>query len=101
MLMDDLKIKVVAHVRAKAGKEEEMKKVMLSLIEPTRKEAGCLRYELYQNKEDAADLTFVEDWEGDAALDAHMQTPHFLAAVAQIPALAGAPPDIRRYRLVG
>ena len=99
--MGDERIKVVAHVRAKAGKQEEMKKVMLGLIEPTRKEAGCLRYELYQNKEDSADLTFVEDWESDAALDAHMQTPHFRAAVAQIPALAGAPPDIRRYRLVG
>ena len=99
--MSNERIKVVAHVRAKAGKEEEMKKVMLNLIEPTRREAGCLRYELYQNKEDAADLTFVEDWASDAALDAHMQTPHFLAAVAQIPALAGAAPDIRRYRLVG
>jgi len=99
--MSDVRITVVAHVRAKAGKEEELKKVMLSLIEPTRKEAGCLRYELYQNTEDAADLTFVEDWESDAALDAHMQTPHFLAAVAQIPPLAGAAPDMRRCRRVG
>jgi quinol monooxygenase YgiN len=99
--MSHEKIKVVAHVRAKAGKEEELKKVMLGLVEPTRKEAGCLRYALYQNKEDAADLTFVEDWESDVALDAHMQTPHFQAAVAQIPSLAAAPPDIRRYRLVG
>lgn len=95
------RIKVVAHVRAKAGKEEELKKVMLSLIAPTRKEAGCLRYELYQNKADAADLTFVEDWESDAALDAHMRTQHFQVAVAQIPPLAAEPPDIRRYRLVG
>jgi quinol monooxygenase YgiN len=99
--MSDMRIKVVAHIRAKTGKEEEMKQVLLGLIGPTRKEAGCLRYELYQNGEDAADLTFLEDWESDAALDAHMQTPHFQAAVAKIPLLAGAPPDIRRYRLVG
>ena len=99
--MGNDRIKVVAHIRAKAGKEEEMKKVLLGLIEPTRKESGCLRYELYQNQEDAADLTFVEEWESDAALDSHMQTPHFQAAVAKIPLLAGAPSDIRRYRLVG
>jgi len=99
--VSDVRIKVVAHVRAKAGKEEELKKVMLSLIAPTRKEAGCIRYELYQNKEDAADLTFVEDWENDAALNMHMQTTHFQTAVAQIPLLASGPPDIRRYRLVG
>lgn len=99
--MGNGRIKVVAHVRAKEGKVEELKKVMLGLIEPTRKEAGCIRYELYQNKQEAADLTFVEDWESDAALDAHMQTPHFLAAVAQIPSLVCAPPDIRRYWLVG
>ncbi len=99
--MSDARIKVVAHVRAQAGKEEDLKKVMLSLIEPTRKEAGCIRYELYQNKEDTADLTFVEDWESDAALDAHMKTPHFQTAVGQIPLLAAGAPDIRRYRLVG
>jgi len=99
--MGDERIKVVAHIRAKAGKEEEMKRVLLGLIEPTRKEAGCRRYELCQNKEDAADLTFVEEWESGAALDAHMQTPHFQAALVQIPSLAGAPPDIRRYLLVG
>lgn len=99
--MGDERIKVVAHVRAKAGKEEELKKVMLGLIAPTRKEAGCLRYELFQNKEDSADLTFVEGWESDAALDAHMKTPHFQAAVGQIPLFAAGPPDIRRYRLVG
>ncbi len=99
--MSEERIKVVAHVRAKAGKEGELKKIMLGLIGPTRKEAGCLRYELYQNTQDTADLTFVEDWESEAALDAHMQTPHFREAVAQIPALAAAPADIRRYRFVG
>ena len=99
--MDDGRIKVVAHIRAKAGKEQEMKKALLGLIEPTRKEAGCLWYELYQNKEDAADLTFIEDWKSDDALEAHLQTPHFQEAAAQIAVLASAAPDIRSYRLVG
>ena len=99
--MSDVRLKVVAHVHAKAGKEEELKRVMLSLITPTRKEAGCIRYELYQNKEDPADLTFVEDWESGEALNTHMQTSHFQTAVAQIPMLASGPPDIRRYHLVG
>jgi len=99
--MGDERIKVVAHIRAKAGKEEEMKKMLLGLIEPTRKEAGCRQYELYQNKQDAADLTFVEEWESDAALDAHLQTPHLQEALVHVPVLASVPPDIRRYRLVG
>ncbi|NWG11968.1 MAG: antibiotic biosynthesis monooxygenase [Acidobacteria bacterium] len=99
--MTDARIKVVAHIRAQAGKEEEMKGVLLSLIEPTRKEAGCLRYELYENKEDSADLTFIEDWESDAALEAHLRTPHFQAAAAQMAPLAAAAPDVRRYRLAG
>jgi quinol monooxygenase YgiN len=71
------------------------------LIEPTRKEAGCISYELLQNKQDPTDLTFVEEWESDAALDAHLATEHIREALSKVPDLVAAEPDIRRYSLVG
>ena len=94
-------LRVVAHLRAKAGKEEELQNLLRGLIAPTRKEAGYLEYRLYQNKSDAQDFTFVEEWADDAALDAHLASPHLVEALARIPELLEAEPDIRRYRLIG
>lgn len=92
---------VVAHIRVESGHEDAGRAVLTALLEPTRREPGCIRYELLQNSSDPGDFTFVEEWESDAALDAHLATPHVQAALARLRPLLGAPPDIRRYRLVG
>ena len=75
--------------------------MLLGLTGPTRREAGCLQYQLYQNNQDSQDLVFVEEWESDAAVDAHLQTIHIRNALALLPDLTEAPPDIRRYSLIG
>ncbi len=94
-------VRVVAHIHAKAGKEKELRAILMTLPEPTRKETGCREYRLYQNNEDPADFTFVEEWDNDAVLEIHLKTPHVQAALSQVPALVDAPPDVRRYHLVG
>jgi quinol monooxygenase YgiN len=91
-------VRVVAHIRARADKEAELRIVLRSLLGPTRKEPGCCEYRLYQNKQDPQDLTFVEEWESDAALDAHMESPHLNAAVVAMAELVEEEPDVRRYR---
>ncbi len=93
-------IRVVARIHARPGKEEELKAVLLELLGPTRREAGCREYRLYQNKEDPRELTFIEEWDSDAALDAHLATPHLEAGVAAMAELVDEEPDVRRYVLV-
>ena len=95
-----MSLRVVAHVTSLPDKIEESKALLSGLISPTRQESGCITYELLQNNADPAQFTFVEEWESDAALEAHLQTPHLTAALAKIPVLLAAPPDIRRYSLV-
>lgn len=90
-------VRVVARLVAKPDKVEELKSILLSIIEPTRREAGCKRYELLQNSADPADFTFVEEWESGAALDAHMKQPHLTVALGKLGTLLGGAPDIRRY----
>ena len=94
-------VRVVAHIHAKAGKEQELKAILMTLMEPTRKEKGCREYRLYQNNQDRSDFTFVEEWDSDAVLEIHLKTPHVQAALSQVPALVDAEPDVRRYHLVG
>jgi len=96
-----MSIRVVAHLSALPNKIEETKALLLSVLAPTRKETGCIRYELHQNNANPQDLTFIEEWDNDAALDAHLQTPHITAALVKVPSLLAGAPDIRRYTLVG
>ena len=93
-------LRVVAHLRAKADKIEETRAALMSMVEPTRVEDGCIVYEMLQNDVDPTDFTFVEEWTGDAELGAHLQSEHVQAVIAQAEELFAAPPDIRRYTLV-
>ncbi len=94
-------IRVVAHLVARADKVEAMKEILLGLIAPTRRETGCVTYELLQNRSESTDFTFVEEWTSDAALDTHLQSPHVQSALARFANVVAMSPDIRRYDLVG
>ncbi|MDF0554552.1 putative quinol monooxygenase [Kamptonema sp. UHCC 0994] len=93
-------LRVVARLVALPDKVEELKTLLLSIIEPTRKEQGCIIYELLQNTTNPTDFTFVEEWESDALLDAHLASTHIQAALPKLEGIAAAPPDIRRYQLL-
>ena len=99
--MPDQGVRVVARIVARPGKMEELLAVLHDLVEPTRKEPGCVTYELLQNKTDPTDFTFVEEWRSEEALDAHLQSPHLQEARLRLPDLSAADPDIRRYTVVG
>jgi quinol monooxygenase YgiN len=94
-------IRVVAHLQASPGKEQQLRAVLLSLLEPTRRESGCREYRLYQNTQDDRAFVFVEEWDDDAALDTHLQAPHLQAAIAEMQDLVAGPPQVGRYSLVG
>lgn len=75
---------LVAMVKAKPGEEETVKEALLSLVGPTRKEAGCLCYNLHQSKDDKAQFMFYEEWASKEALAAHGKTPHMKALGAKL-----------------
>jgi len=94
-------VRVIARLRAKPGKEAELRTLAAGLIAPTRKEAGCILYELLVNEEDPAELTFVEEWRDGETLNAHLATPHVQHAVSRFPELLLGELELRRYKLVG
>lgn len=85
---------VVARIRAKAGKEEEVREALLTFIEPTRAEAGCVNYDLHRSLEDPALFLFHENWVSQEALHQHLQMPHIQAVVARAEELLDGPVDI-------
>ena len=82
------------HIVAREGEESRVRAELEKLIEPTRAEAGCLRYELLVNKERPGDFVFVQEYVSDAAFQAHMDSKHVAGAIR---ACGSAPRARSRY----
>src|SRR4029453_11133108 len=69
-------ITVIAHMRAKPGKQQELREALEGLIETTSKEAGYVNYDLHQGIEDPDLFYLYENWESVDTHETHMQAPH-------------------------
>jgi quinol monooxygenase YgiN len=85
---------VVATFQAQPGKETALRAALASLLAPTRKEAGCLSYDLHQSAESPGKFLFYETWQNQAAIDAHMQSPHVAVLLPKVSDLCIAFPEI-------
>ena len=77
-----------------------MKRILVSMLEPSRAEDGCLIYELLQCQDDPTDFTFVEEWTDAAALEKHAAAPHIAGVQSELRALVAVPAQVRKYDLV-
>ena len=68
--------------KAAPGRDAELESRLSALVAPSRAEPGCVRYELYRNAETPGEFMFCEAFVDQAALDAHIATPHFQAFAA-------------------
>lgn len=86
-------IRVIARAVARPGREAELHDLLQGMLAPTHAEDGCIVYELYRS-EDSTRFYFSEQWTSKAALDRHMETPHFQALSARISDLVAEPLEV-------
>ncbi len=77
------KVSLVAYLQAKPGKEQELMDTLLSLVGPTRQEAGCIDYHLHRSNEDPRRFMFYENWHSKKDLDDHLGKPHLVPLLSQ------------------
>ena len=63
---------------AKTGRESEVAALFEKLTVESRKEAGCVMYQVHKHKTEARRFFIYEQYKDDAALEAHRATAHFL-----------------------
>lgn len=80
-------VDVVAHFCALPGKEAELQAVLESFVAPTRREEGCLRYDLFVDVDNPAKFTFIEEWASAETLAAHGLSAHIQAGKPKFPEL--------------
>jgi quinol monooxygenase YgiN len=90
-----MKVDVVAHIHAKPNCEHALREVLESFVAPTRKEEGCIRYDLFCDLDDSTKFTFIEEWASREALEKHGQSAHIAAGRAKFPELLAQPPWVQ------
>jgi quinol monooxygenase YgiN len=91
---------VIATFQARPGKEAALREVLTGLVAPTRKEAGCINYDLHASPDDPAKFLFHENWTSKAALDEHLQSPHVKALLPRVDELCTAFPQITLWERI-
>jgi quinol monooxygenase YgiN len=71
-------VTLVVTLRAKEGQHILLEAELRALISPTRKEEGCLQYDLHRCADQPGTFLFHEVWETREHHTAHTRTPHYL-----------------------
>jgi quinol monooxygenase YgiN len=62
---------------ANPGEEAEVATIFSKLEQASRQEPGCLMYVVHRHRTDHTRFFIYEQYEDDAALEAHRRSPHF------------------------
>ena len=71
-------VTLVVLLRPRDGQDYLLEAELRALLTPTRKEEGCLRYDLHRSVEGPSAFLLHEIWETRAHHTAHTKTDHFL-----------------------
>ena len=81
---------IVARIEARKECINLVKSELLKLIAPTRKEPGCIQYDLHQDNENPAVFLFFETWESRELWQQHMGSTHLAEYVTATEGMTAA-----------
>jgi quinol monooxygenase YgiN len=69
---------LVVLLKSREGQEPLLEAELRALVGPTRKEDGCITYDLHRGADTPSSFLLHEVWESREAHRLHTQTPHFI-----------------------
>ncbi len=99
--MAEKQITLIAKVKAKDGCQEQLKQLTMAMLEPTRAENGCIKYDLHIHSEDKGSFMFYETWASKEALDEHIATPHLQNFLEKGKDILAEPLDVAIWEKIG
>ena len=91
---------IIAYITAKAGMQQQVREVLLDLVAQTRKEKGCVNYDLHQSQDNPREFVMYENWDSAADLDAHAKSEHLQAFGKAAGHLLERPTDVTRWNMI-
>lgn len=89
-------VSLIATLTARPETREELFRLLVDQVEPTRAEHGCINYNLHVDAGDPCVFVFYENWQSQADLDEHMKMPHLEPLLSQIDRLLAKPIEMWR-----
>jgi quinol monooxygenase YgiN len=76
--MVDKQITVLANIKSKSDKLEQTIEELNKLVIATKKESGCIAYELHKSISEPNEFMFYEIWKDMESLEKHRKSMHIL-----------------------
>lgn len=90
---------LVVHFQVKKGEEKTLLEAARPCVTATRKEKGCIAYEMHQDQEDPTKFVFYERWKSTKDLEAHLAAEHTKKLVGIVGKIATGAPKFSFYTL--
>lgn len=98
MIQKNTQLVCVATFFAKDGCEELLLEELAALMPPTRREEGCIRYELNRSMTEPRRFIYIEKFNDDAHFDLHAKAPHVVRLLEEVIPKLVETSDIHTYR---
>lgn len=93
-------VTVVVRLKAKAGKEAQVRQELFNLLAPPPAEQGCLNFDMHEAPSNPALFMFHENWTSEDRLKQHFETPHIKRWIKLAETLLAEPLELTRWRKV-
>ena len=85
---------LVIRLKAKDGSAEAFESAFAAAMKATRKEKGCLAYDLNRLADGSSEYVVYEKWASYDAIKTHIVTPYIVKLLGQLPQLTEGAPKI-------
>ncbi|TVQ10307.1 MAG: antibiotic biosynthesis monooxygenase [Leptolyngbya sp. DLM2.Bin27] len=93
-------VRTISKLIARPGQAENLKVLLLEIVELAQENPGCLSFELLQSHSNAGEFVTLGQWQNDDAFHAHFRSGYMDEFIRELPDLVDHPPDIQWYTLV-
>lgn len=93
-------IAVTAHLRAREGAEDALRDKLQNLVRECDGQKGLILYSVHQDRQDAAQFVFYEQFASQAALDAHLVSEPLKRFQKESQPLLAAEAEVRLLRML-
>ena len=84
---------LIIALKVKEGEDKKLEEAFAKAVKATRKEKGCITYDLSRDTGDASRYLVYERWKSVDALKMHLETEHIKALLAALPELLRGAPE--------
>jgi quinol monooxygenase YgiN len=84
---------LIVHFEAKEDAGPKLEAAIAKAIKATRKEKGCLAYDLNRSSKTPTKYLMYERWKSLPALEAHLKSEHFATLLKDLGDLLASPPE--------